>query len=65
MLRRLCLALTLAAGLLAATGCSHCGKDRCSTSSACCPPPPCCDGAAPAATQAYSMPMAPGCCNGR
>ena len=63
MLRQLCLGLALAAGLLAATGCSHC-KDRCSTSSACCPPP-CCDGTAPTATQAYSVPMAPGCCNGR
>jgi hypothetical protein len=64
---KFCLGLVVAAGLLVSTGCSHCGKDKCATTSGfgCCPPP-CCDGAGPTATQAYSGPYTPGgCCNGR
>lgn len=76
--RNVCLALALAAAVLTSSGCNLCRKNQCSSSSAapCCPPPPCGNGAAGPGvapgvpygvtpTQAYSIPVAPGGCNGR
>jgi hypothetical protein len=67
LVRHLCMVLALAAILLTSAGCSLCHKNSCSSSSAspCCPPAPCCDQGGAVGSQAYSVPAAPGCYNGR